>query len=74
MRGSYCHCYHVMTFFSWSLTYSLGEVVNGNLLAPGAPLQLFALGPLISLGGPDHIIAALVAIRYSLPNNQLIYL
>ena len=52
MRGSYCHCQHVMTFFFWSSTYSLGEVViqNGNLLAPGAPL--FALGPLISLGGP----------------------
>ena len=40
VRGSYCHCQHVMTFFFWSSTYSLGEVViqNGNLLAPGAPL------------------------------------
>ena len=38
VRGSYCHCYHIMTFF-WSSTYSLGEVIqNGNLLAPGAPL------------------------------------
>ena len=39
VRGSYCHCQHVMTFFL-SSTYSLGEVViqNGNLLTPGAPL------------------------------------
>ena len=40
VRGSYCHCQHVMAFFVWSSTYSLGGVViqNGNLLAPGAPL------------------------------------
>ena len=41
VRGSYCHCQHVMTFFFfWFSTYSLGEVViqNGNLLAPGAQL------------------------------------
>ena len=68
VRGNYCHCQQVMTskigaslvmtffffFFFWSSTYSLGEIViqNGNLLASGAPLSLFALGPLISLGGP----------------------
>ena len=53
---SYCHCQHVMPFF-WSSTNSLGEVViqNGNLLAPGAPLYLFALHvPLISPGGPAY--------------------
>ena len=41
VRGSYCHCWQVMTFFFfWSSTNSLGEVViqNGNLLASGAPL------------------------------------
>ena len=40
LSGSYCHCQEVVTFFFWSLTYSLGEVViqNGNLLASGAPL------------------------------------
>ena len=40
VRGSYCHCQHVMTFFFWSSTYSLGEVAiqSGNLLAPGASL------------------------------------
>ena len=40
VRGSYCHCEQVMTFFFWSSAYSLGEVViqNGNLLASGAPL------------------------------------
>ena len=42
VRGSYCHCQQVMTFFFFSLssTYSLGEVViqNRNLLASGAPL------------------------------------
>ena len=27
VRGSYCHCQHVMTFFFWFSTYSLGEVV-----------------------------------------------
>ena len=29
VRGSYCHCQHVMTFFFffWFSTYSLGEVM-----------------------------------------------
>ena len=53
-------------FFFWSSIYSLGEVViqNGNLLAFGAPLQLFALGPLISLGGPGHISMAFTRIPF----------
>ena len=42
VRGSYRHCEHVLTFFSFFLVFhlSLGEVMiqNGNLLALGAPL------------------------------------
>ena len=30
VRGSYCHCQQVITFFFWSSTYSLGEVVIQN--------------------------------------------
>ena len=43
--------------FFLSLTYSYAEVViqSGPLLPTGTPLELFALGLLIS-GGPDHMI------------------
>ena len=40
--------------FSWSSTYSLGEVVIQNA-KPGGPTLTFALGPLISLGGPAFL-------------------
>ena len=50
VMGSYCHCQQVVTFvfffFFWSSPYNLGQ---------GPHFKLFALGPLISLGGPGYL-------------------
>ena len=56
-------------------------IQNGNLLAPGAPLQLFALGPLISLGDPVYTkcihdlynILYVLEIHSSYPNHIVIW-
>ena len=47
VRASYCHCQHVMTFFFWSLTYILGEVViqNGKPPCPCGPTLTLCPGP-----------------------------
>ena len=47
VMGSYCHCQQVVTFFFFFFDLHL-------TIGSRAPLQLFALGPLISLGGPGY--------------------
>ena len=48
VRGSNCHCQHVMTFLFVSSIYSLGEVMiqNGNLLCPWGATLTLCPGPL----------------------------
>ena len=51
VMGSYCHCQQAVTFFFFFSSFFF--LVFTLQLGSRAPLQLFALGPLISLGGPE---------------------
>ena len=58
VRGSYCHCQQVMTFFFfcfWSLTYNLGEVNYDSEWKPPClwgPTLTLCPGPLNFSGRP----------------------